>query len=155
MIPRPYSPYLQLRLLSLIHSLTKRALLDHYRHDLVQGVGGSHGRVLSIRVVCRSNLDDVSSNKVDTIEAAQYGPELARRPPSSLRGARGWGDCIPRASALPASHRFLGGMESKLTCGIQGIDINTQVHGVCGADSLPYRISVTCCSQEGLQQGTA
>lgn len=91
-IPYPYPPRLQLRLLALLHSLTQGPLLHHDRHDLVQSIGGSHGRVLSIRVVCWSNLNDVSSNEVDAVEAAQDGTKLARGPTASLGGARSRGD---------------------------------------------------------------
>lgn len=140
-IPYPYLPRLQLRLLALFHSLTQGPLLHHDRHDLVQSIGSGHGRVLSIRVVCRSNLDDVSSNEVDAVEAAQDGPELARGPTAGLGGARRRGDWNPSALVITRS-TTCDRVEVRLTSRVQSIDVNAQIHGVLGPDPLPYTMSV-------------
>ena len=68
-------------------------LLDHQRHDLVQGVGGSHGSQLGVGVVCWSDFDNVGGDEVDALQAADDGAQLARGPAASLRGASRRGDC--------------------------------------------------------------
>lgn len=69
-------------------------LLDHQRHDLVQGVGGSHGGKLGIGVVCWSHFDNVGGDEVDALQAADDGAQLARGPAAGLRGAGRRGDCV-------------------------------------------------------------
>lgn len=112
--------------------------------------------MLSVRVVGGGNLDDVSSNEVDAVEAAQDGPELARRPTAGLGGARGRGDWIPSALVITRSSTCER-EEVRLTSRVQSIDVNTQVHGVLGSDSLPCTMSVTCDGHGGVmaEQGTA
>lgn len=108
--------------------------------------------MLSVRVIGGGNLDDVSSNEVDAVEAAQDSPELARRPTASLGGARGRGDCIPSALVITRSSTCER-EEVRLTSRIQSVDVDTQVHGVLGPDSLPCTRSVTCNGHEGVMAG--
>ena len=70
----------------------QRAPLDHQRHDLVQHVGGSHGGQLGVGVVGRGDLDDVSRDEVDALEAADDGAQLARGPAARLGRAGRGGD---------------------------------------------------------------
>ncbi len=50
-------------------------------------VGCSHGRQLGIGVVRRCDLDDIGGDDVQTVEAPQNRPQLARRPATRLRRA--------------------------------------------------------------------
>jgi hypothetical protein len=68
-------------------------LLDHQRHDLVQGVGGSHGGQLGVGVVCWSDFDDVGGDEVDALQAADDSAQLARGPAAGLGGAGCGSDC--------------------------------------------------------------
>lgn len=70
----------------------ERAPLDHDGHDLVKRIRSSHGRVLSIGIVRRSNLDNVGADEVDAIKTADDGAELASRPTARLGGASGRGN---------------------------------------------------------------
>lgn len=108
--------------------------------------------MLSICVVSGSDLDDVSSDEVDAVETTQDGPELARRPPASLWGAGGRGDYGPWASVSPRS-LVCDRDVVKLTSRIESVDVNTQVHGVLGPDSLPYSMSVISGRHEGVIAG--
>jgi hypothetical protein len=44
----------------------------------------SHGGKLGIGVVSRSNLNDISTNQVDSLKATKNGAELAGRPATRL-----------------------------------------------------------------------
>jgi hypothetical protein len=68
-------------------------LLDHQCHDLVQGVGGSHGGQLGVGVVCWSDFDDVGGDEVDALQATDDSAQLARGPAAGLGGAGRRGDC--------------------------------------------------------------
>ena len=61
-------------------------VLDHKRHDLVKRIRSRHGSQLSIGVISRSNLDNIRSNKVNTLKTTNDSPEFPSRPTTSLRG---------------------------------------------------------------------
>lgn len=66
---------------------------------------------------------------------------------------------VAGATVFPARQRphapFVGDRnEVRLTSRIQSIDVNTQIHGVLGPDSLPYEMSVTCGALKVAMKGT-
>lgn len=72
---------------------THRAPLDHQRHDLKQRVRSRHSRMLSIGIVGGSDLYNIGSDEIDTLEAADDSAKLAGRPAACFGGACCGRDC--------------------------------------------------------------
>ena len=87
-----YLHLILIHLLTLDH-LTERTLLHHQAHNLIQRIRSSHGSVLSVGIICRRNLDDISSDDVDALQSTEDSAELASRPSTCLGGTGSWGDC--------------------------------------------------------------
>ena len=49
----------------------------HETHDLVENIRRGHGSVLSIGVISRSYLDNITGNKVNTLESSNDCAELS------------------------------------------------------------------------------
>lgn len=87
-------PTLQLdRLLLRSTHVAQRPLLNHQSHDLVKCIRSSHGSKLSIGIVSRSHLDDISCNEVDTLQATDDSAEFSRCPTTRLGRASCRSDC--------------------------------------------------------------
>lgn len=69
--------------------------------------------MLGVGVVGRGDLDDVGADQVDAVQAADDGPQLARRPASRLGGAR-------------------GGRKGR----VERVDVDAEVRGVVGAHAV-------------------
>jgi hypothetical protein len=78
--------------LLILHHITQRALLNHQTHNLIQRIRSRHSSMLSISIVRRRNLDDVSCDQVDAFQAAENGAQFAGGPAASFRGTGGGGD---------------------------------------------------------------
>jgi hypothetical protein len=74
----------------LLDHSAQRTFLDHQTHDFVQCICGSHGGVLSIRVVRRCYLHDVGCDEVDAFESTEDCTKFTCGPTPSLRGTGGW-----------------------------------------------------------------
>lgn len=72
--------------------LAQRTLLNHQAHNLIQRIRSRHGSMLGISIICRGNLDDISSDDVDALQTSEDGAEFTSRPAASLRGTRSRGD---------------------------------------------------------------
>ena len=92
----------------------QRPLLHHQTHDLIQRIRRRHRRQLRIRVVRGRDLDDIRSDEVDPLQAADDGPQLACGPAARLRRAG-------------------RGCEGR----VQRIDVNAEVDWILGANSVP------------------
>jgi len=94
-------PSLQiLSVLATINHLAQRTLLDHDTHNLIKHICSSHGGKLSVRIVRRRNLHNVSRDQIQVLQPPNNRPQLSRRPPARLRGSRGRGNC----ESLAPSH---------------------------------------------------
>ena len=91
----------------------KRTVLNHKRHNLIKRIGSSHSSQLSISIIRRRNLNNIRSNKVDTLQATDDSPKLTSAPATSLR----------RTSRRRESR-------------VKGIDIDGQVDRVLVSDAL-------------------
>ena len=49
----------------------------HETHDFVENIRRSHGSVLSVSVISRSYLDNITGDKVNTLKSADYCAELS------------------------------------------------------------------------------
>ena len=78
----------------ILHHFTQRALLYHQGHDFEQRIRRGHRRQLSVRVVCRRDLDDVCRHQIDALEAADDGAQFAGGPATRLRRSGGGGICL-------------------------------------------------------------
>jgi hypothetical protein len=89
-------PPISLQFLISRDHIAKRTLLDHKTHNLIEGVSRGHGGMLSVSVVSRSDLDNVSADEVNAFEAADDSAEFAGGPAAGFRGASCRGDCSNR-----------------------------------------------------------
>lgn len=87
--------------------------LDHQSHDLIQHIGRRHRGQLSVRVVRRRNLNQVSSNELDALKTPDDGPQLSGAPASSFR-------CT----------------SSRCVCWVESVDVDTEVDWVLVANTF-------------------
>jgi hypothetical protein len=106
--------------------------LNHNAHDLKQHVlppivsslanktqksvthRSRHSRQLGVGIICWCNLDDVRPDKLQSIEASDYGPQLARRPAAGLwRASRGRERRIQRVD-------YVANISRLPICGVKG-----------------------------------
>lgn len=90
-LPILYLHLILIHLLTLDH-LTERTLLHHQAHNLIQRIRSSHGGMLSIGIICRCNLNDISSDDVDALQSTKDSAEFASGPSTCLGGTGSWGD---------------------------------------------------------------
>lgn len=66
-----HSPHLSTNSkLTLPTTNTKRARLDHKRHNLIQSISSRHRSQFGIGIVSRRNLDDIRSHEINALETA-------------------------------------------------------------------------------------
>lgn len=86
------------------------------------------------------DLDHVGSNEVETIQASQDSPQLARGPASRLGSSCGGRNCecsqsTRKQAALPPTTRK-GKKKKILTSRVQRVNVQAQIHGVLGAHTV-------------------
>ena len=97
-----------LRLALLAHRLP--TLLDHGAQDLVDHLRRRQGRLLARALVRRRDLDDVGSDQVQLLDAAEDPDQLPRGPAAGLRRARsGCKGCAEGPSQRGSTQREGGG----------------------------------------------
>ena len=105
-----------------IHPLqTHRPLLHHQTHHLEQGIRRRHSRQLSIRIIRRCHLDNIRRHEIHPLQPAQDGAQLARRPPARFGGSR-------------------RGRKGR----VEGVDVDAEVDGVGGADTVADLLDDAC-----------
>jgi hypothetical protein len=83
--------------------------------------------VLGVGVIRGSNFDDVSCNKVDTLETSDDRAEFSGAPPASLRGTGGRRN-YGRGKWLAVGHSTVDKGTLKLTpCNAHGTKVNDQL----------------------------
>ena len=112
---------------------TKRAFLNHQRHDLIKDVRSRHRCVFSICVVRRCDFNNVRRNEINAFEPTNNGPQLSRRPASSFRSPGGRCNCSLHQHSC---HTIRQQLVLLLTCRIQGVDVDTQINGLRRAYAL-------------------
>lgn len=98
------------------HHPAQRTLLDHQAHDFIQSICSSHGRVLGISIVCRSNFHNICCNQVDAFQSPKNSTEFTRRPSSCLGSSSCWCDLTVLARRYKP--------KNILTCWVECIDVN-------------------------------
>jgi len=64
--------------------------LCHHAQNFEEYISSSHGRQLSVCVICGGDLHEIGRDDVESIQTSQDGTQLAGGPASSLRRACGW-----------------------------------------------------------------
>ena len=89
--------------------------------------------MLGVSIISGRDLDDIRSNEIDALETADDGAEFAGRPAAGFGGSCGGRDW--RWKPLACGSRRTGRGDSH-TSRIQGIDVDTQIHGFRSPDSI-------------------
>lgn len=103
-----------------IAHIAQWALLHHDTHHFKQYIRSRHRSQLRIGIIRWRHLHNISPDQVNFLESSNDSSKFPCTPPSSLRGSG-----------------------SRCERGIKSIDIDRQVHGVCGADPVDYLLDDT------------